>query len=207
MASSAGARAAAASASAADDEADVHPERADNPPSGAGNAALIEALNTNNTNQRALNETIKAAFDHIAAQPTLAPFDSDALAAALAPSLASAVDRASGPKKIDSGRPSSEPFRSFPRPDLKPLPAAAEVKDTEVFNLAEFDLQIRRDNLQCRFYALELRTNEHARRVIDHIANHLERTSLDLLPGYETYVPYPGEINMINDKLNWSLLS
>ena len=143
MASSAGARAAAASASAADDEADVHPERADNPPSGAENAALIEALNTNNTNQRELNETIKAAFDHIATQPTLAPFDSDALTAALAPSLAGAVDRASGPKKIDPGRPGTEPFRSDSRPVFKPLPAAAEVKESEVFDLNQFDPQVR----------------------------------------------------------------
>ena len=136
--------------------------------------------------------------------------DHDAFAMALAPSLASAVTQMSGPKKVDPGRPGTELFRSSPRPDLKPLPTTADVKESELFDLTEFDPQIRRENLHRRFYSLELRTTEHARRVVDHIVNHLDRTSLDLLPGYVTYVLHPGEIQMLNTAqphgLGWSLL-
>ena len=132
--------------------------------------------------------------------------DHDAFATALAPSLARAVDRASGPKKIDTGRPGTEPFRTFSRPVFKPLPAAAEVKESEVFDINQFDPQLRRDNLQRVLYYLELRTNDHARHVVDHIVAHLEQTSLDLLQGYMTYVPWPGEIADINANTTMTLL-
>ena len=171
---------------------------ADDAPSGGNVDALAAALNTNITHQRELNDTIKEAFTQLASRPPAALMDHAAFATALAPSLARAVDQMSGPKKIDPGRPGNEPFRSFSRPVFKPLPAAADVKESEVFNLNQFDPQVRRESLQRLLYSLELRTNDHARHVVDHIAAHLEQTSLDLLPGYITYVPWPGEIAAIN---------
>ena len=174
---------------------------------GAEYQSVRPALRAKRQGQRELHTTLGRALTELLDRPpTTPPMDHGAFAMALAPSLASAVAQMSGPKKVDPGRPGTEPFRSSPRPDLKPLPAAAEVKESELFDLTEFDPQIRRENLHRRFYSLELRTNEHAHRVVDHIVNHLNRTPLDLLPGYATYIPHPGEITEINDKLGWSLL-
>ena len=163
--------------------------------------ALATALNRNISHQRELHTTLGEALTVLLDRPAPAPtqpMDHDAFAAALAPSLARAVERASGPKKIDTGRPGTEPVRTFSRPVFKPLPAAAEVKESEAFDINQFDPQLRRDDLARVLYYLELRTNDHARQVVDHIVAHLEQTSLDLLQGYMRYVPYPGEIAAIN---------
>ena len=111
-------------------------------PSGNSVQALATAPNDNITHQRTLHETLGNVLTQLLPCPPaapMAPMDHDAFATALAPSLASAVNQMSGPKKVDPGRPGSEPFRSFPRPDLKPLPAAAEAKESELFDLTEFD--------------------------------------------------------------------
>ena len=169
----------AASASATSDGAeDTLATRAKASLSGADATALIAALNENITHQRDLNDTIKEAFTQLASRPPSALMDHDAFATALAPLLARAVDRASGPKKIDPGRPGTEPFRSFSRLVFKPLPTAAEIKESEVFDLNQFDPQVRRENLQRLLYSLKLCTNDHARHVVDHIAAHLARADL-----------------------------
>ena len=114
--------------------------------SGDSVQALTTALNENITHQRELHTTLGAALTALLERPTpapMAPMDHGAFATALAPSLARAVDRASGPKKIDPGRPGTEPFRPFSRPVFKPLPAAAEVKESEVFDINQFDPQLR----------------------------------------------------------------
>ena len=194
--------------SADDDSAEV-PVESEEVLSGDSVQALATALNENITHQRELHTTLGEALTALLDRPTpapMAPMDHDAFATALAPSLARAVDRASGPKKIDPGRPGTEPFRPFSRPVFKPLPAAAEVKESEVFDINQFDPQLRRDNLQRVLYYLELRTNDHARHVVDHIVAHLEQTSLDLLPGYMTYVPWKGEIAAINTNTTMTLL-
>ena len=100
---------------------------ADDAPSGGNVDALAAALTENITHQRQLNSTIAQVFTNLATRPPAALMDHDAFATALAPPLACAVDRVSGPKKIDPGHPGTEPFRSFSRPVFKPLPAAAEV--------------------------------------------------------------------------------
>ena len=43
--------------------------------------------------------------------------------------------------------------------------------------------------------------------MVDHITTHLEQTSLDLLPGFKKYVPWPGEIADINMHTTMTLLS
>ena len=115
--------------------------------------ALATALNDNITHQRELHTTLGKALTVLLDRPAPAPtqpMDHDAFAAALAPSLARAVERASGPKKIDTGRPGTEPLRTFSRPVFKPLPAAAEVKESEAFDINQFDPQLRRDDLAAR---------------------------------------------------------
>ena len=164
--------------------------------------ALTTALNENITHQQELHTTLRAALTTLLKHPTpapMAPMDHDAFTMALAPSLAHAVDRASRPKKIDPGHPGTEPFQPFSRPVFKPLPATAEVKESEVFNINQFDLQLHHAPLPCMLYYLKLCTNNHTCHVVDHIIAHLKQTSLDLLLGYMMYVSWPGEITAINN--------
>ena len=159
------ASAAASSAPAVDAEATVAAST-DSTLSGANSMAFIAALNENNTNQRTLNKTIQTAFSTPSSHPPAAPMDHGAFAAALAPALASAVTQASRNKNIDPGRPGVEP--AVPGPTLKPLPLAAEVKELEAFDLNQFNPQVCRDNFHRLLHALDLRTTDHARCMVNH---------------------------------------